>query len=214
MSNNGYVEATHREQEVYDRKSRMYDLMDLPMKAMGMGRLRRRMWEQVQGRRVLEVGVGTGLNLEYYPAESRAVAVDLSPGMLGRAVRRAGRLGRQVDFVLADAQRLPFRDGSFDAVTATCVFCSVPDPVEGLRELRRVCQPDGNTLLLEHVRAKNRLLGKVMDWLNPLSVRFQGVNINRDTVGNVSRAGLAIESEDSFMMSIVRILRARPGHSA
>jgi ubiquinone/menaquinone biosynthesis C-methylase UbiE len=211
MSRNGYVEAARREQETYNRKSRMYDIMDWPMNVIGMGRLRRRLWEQVQGRRVLEVGVGTGRNLDHYPAEPRVVAVDLSPGMLRRAVRRADRLGRRVDFVLADAQRLPFRDGSFDAVAATCVFCSVPDPVQGLRELGRVCQTDGNTLLLEHVRAKNRLLGKVMDWLNPLSVRLQGVNINRDTVGNVRRAGLDIESEDSFMMSIVKMLRAKPG---
>jgi ubiquinone/menaquinone biosynthesis C-methylase UbiE len=211
MSNNNGLKATRREQEVYDRRSRMYDLMDWPMNAMGMGRLRRRLWEQVQGRRVLEVGAGTGRNLEHYPTDSAVVAVDLSPGMLRRAVRRARRLGRRVDFVLADAQRLPFRDGSFDAVLATCVFCSVPDPVQGLSELRRVCEPDGSTLLLEHVRARNPLLGKVMDWLNPLSVRFQGVNINRDTVGNVRRAGLAIESEDSFMMSIVKMLRARPG---
>jgi ubiquinone/menaquinone biosynthesis C-methylase UbiE len=210
MPGNGSLEATRREQALYDRKSRLYDLMDWPMDAMGMGRLRRRLWQQAQGQRVLEVGVGTGRNLPHYPSDSRVVAVDLSPGMLRRAVKRAERMGLQVDFVLADAERLPFRDGSFDTVTATCVFCSVPDPVQGLKELRRVSRREGYTLLLEHVRARNPLLGKVMDWLNPLSVRFQGVNINRDTVNNVKRAGLAIEREDSFMMSIVKMLRARP----
>jgi ubiquinone/menaquinone biosynthesis C-methylase UbiE len=178
---------------------------------MGMGRLRRRLWEQAQGHRVLEVGVGTGRNLPHYPPESRVVAVDLSPGMLRRAVRRANRAGRQVDFVLADAQHLPFREDAFDTVAATCVFCSVPDPVQGLKELRRVCQPDGSTLLLEHVRARNPVLGKVMDWLNPVSVRFQGVNINRDTVNNVRLAGFDVEREDSFMVSIVKMLRARSG---
>jgi ubiquinone/menaquinone biosynthesis C-methylase UbiE len=213
MSRNNALEATRREQEVYDRRSRLYDLMDWPMDAMGMGRLRRRLWEQVQGQRVLEVGVGTGRNLKHYPPQSRVVAVDLSPGMLHRAVRLAGRLGHRVDFVLADAQHLPFRQSSFDTVVATCVFCSVPDPVQGLGELGRVSGREGSTLLLEHVRAKNPLLGKVMDWLNPLSVRFQGVNINRDTVSNVRRAGLAIDREDSFMMSIVKMLRASPGEN-
>jgi ubiquinone/menaquinone biosynthesis C-methylase UbiE len=178
---------------------------------MGMGRLRRRLWEQAQGHRVLEVGVGTGRNVPYYPSESRVVAVDLSPGMLQRAVRRAGRAGRQVDFVLADAQHLPFREDAFDTVAATCVFCSVPDPVRGLKELRRVCQAGGSTLLLEHVRARNPVLGKMMDWLNPVSVRFQGVNINRDTVNNVKLAGFDVEREDSFMVSIVKMLRARSG---
>jgi len=211
MSENGSLKETRREQELYDRKSRFYDLMDWPMDAMGMGRLRRRLWEQAGGKRVLEVGVGTGRNLPHYPSESRVVAVDLSPGMLRRAVKRAERAGRQVDFVLADAQHLPFREEAFENVAATCVFCSVPDPVQGLRELRRVCRPDGSTLLLEHVRARNALLGRVMDWLNPLSARFQGVNINRDTVNNVKLAGFDIEREDSFMMSIVKMLRARPG---
>ena len=210
MSENDAVEATRREQKTYDRHSRWYDLTQWPMETFGLGRLRRRLWDQVQGQRVLEVGVGTGRNLPYYPAQSRVVAIDLSPGMLRRAVKRAERMGRQVDFALADAQRLPFREGSFDTITATCVFCSVPDPVQGLRELRRVSRREGSTLLLEHVRARNPFLGKVMDWLNPLSLRFQGVNINRDTVRNVKLAGLAIEREDSFLMSIVKMLRARP----
>jgi ubiquinone/menaquinone biosynthesis C-methylase UbiE len=204
------VEATRREQKTYDRHSRWYDLTQWPMEVFGLGRLRRRLWEQVQGQRILEVGVGTGRNLPYYPAGSRVVAIDLSPGMLRRAVKRAERLGRRVDFALADAQRLPFREGSFDAVAATCVFCSVPDPVQGLRELRRVSRREGSTLLLEHVRAKNPFLGKVMDWMNPVAVRMNGANINRRTVENVKLAGLAVEREDSFMMSIVKMLRARP----
>ena len=211
MSESNSLEATRREQEVYDRASSRYDFTTRPMEFFVLGRLRRRLWDQAQGQRVLEVGVGTGSSVPHYPAQSRMVAVDLSPGMLFRAVKRADRLGRQVDFVLADAERLPFRAGVFDTVAATCVFCSVPDPVQGLSELRRVSQPEGKTLLLEHVRARNPLLGKVMDWLNPLAMRFSGVNINRDTVSNVKRAGLAIEREDSFWMSIVKMLRAGPG---
>jgi ubiquinone/menaquinone biosynthesis C-methylase UbiE len=211
VAENDALAATRREQTGYDRRSRWYDLTQWPMEAFGLGRLRRRLWDEVQGQRVLEVGVGTGRNLPYYPPRSRVVAIDLSPGMLRRAVQRAERLGRQVDFMLADAQRLPFREDSFDVVTATCVFCSVPDPVQGLRELRRVSRPEGSTLLLEHVRARNPFIGKVMDWLNPVAVRMSGANINRRTVENVRLAGLAVEREDSFMMSIVKVLRARPG---
>ena len=210
MSENGTLAATRREQKTYDRHSRWYDLTQWPMEAIGLGRLRQRLWDQVQGQRVLEVGVGTGRNLPYYPAQSRVVAIDLSPGMLRRAVKRAERLGRQVDFILADAQRLPFREGSFDTITATCVFCSVPDPVQGLRELRRVSRREGSTLLLEHVRARNPFLGKVMDWMNPIAVRMNGANINRRTVENVKLAGLAVEREESFLMSIVKMLRVRP----
>src|SRR3972149_133675 len=93
MSENGSLEATRREQELYDRKSRFYDLMDWPLDAMGMGRLRRRLWEQAKGKRVLEVGVGTGRNVPHYPPESSVVAVDLSPGMLRRGGKRGGRGG-------------------------------------------------------------------------------------------------------------------------
>ena len=210
MLENDAVAATLREQKAYDRHSRWYDLTQWPMEAFGLGRLRQRLWDQVQGQRILEVGVGTGRNLQYYPAQSRVVAIDLSPGMLRRAVKRSERAGRHVDFVLADAQNLPFREGSFDAVTATCVFCSVPDPVQGLRELSRVSRREGSTLLLEHVRAKNALLGKVMDWMNPVAVRMSGANINRRTVENVKLAGLTIEREDSFFISIVKMLRTRP----
>lgn len=211
MLENEALEATRREQKIYDRESRTYDLAQWPMEVLALGRLRRRLWDQAQGERVLEVGVGTGRNLSYYPDNLKVVAVDLSPGMLGRAVKRAEHLHREVDFILADAERLPFREGAFDMVTATCVFCSVPDPVQGLSELRRVSRAGGTTLLIEHVRARNPILGKVMDWINPLAVRFSGANINRDTVSNVKRAGLDIEHEDSFMMSIVKMLRARPG---
>ena len=157
---------------------------------------------------VLEVGVGTGKNLPYHPEGSRSVAVDLSPRMLRHAARKADRLGRDVDLVLADAQRLPFRDGAFDAAAATFVFCSVPDPVLGLREVRRVLRQDGDLHLLEHVRAGNRVVGRLMDLINPVAVRLMGANINRDTVGNVERSGFALKSVESRGFGILRLIRA------
>ena len=135
---------------------------------------------------MLEIGVGTGRNLAHYPATSRAVALDLSPEMLKRAARKATRAGRSVDLLLADAQHLPFKDGVFDTVLATLVFCSVPDPVRGLSEAGRAVRPDGQILLLEHVRAENGLLGKMMDALNRLTAPG-GENVNRDTAASVRR---------------------------
>ena len=99
--------------------------------------------------------------------------------------------------MLADAQHLPFRDGAFDAAAATFVFCSVPDPVMGLGEVRRVLRDEGQVHLLEHVRAGNRVVGRLMDLINPVAVRLMGANINRDTVGNVARAGIAAGSVES-----------------
>jgi ubiquinone/menaquinone biosynthesis C-methylase UbiE len=93
-----------------------------------------------------------------------------------------------VNLQLGDVETLDFPDNSFDSVVATFVFCSVPDAVLGLREIRRVLKPAGQLFLLEHMRARNPALGFVMDVLNPLIVRMMGANINRRTVENVQAA--------------------------
>jgi len=202
-------EATSLTQKRYDRQAGLFDFWEAPIEALGFKRLRKRLWSEVHGARILEVGVGTGKNLPYHPEGSRSVAVDLSPRMLRRAARKADRLGRDVDLVLADAQRLPFRDGAFDAAAATFVFCSVPDPVLGLREVRRVVRQDGGLHLLEHVRSRNPIVGRLMDWTNPLWVRVSGANINRDTVANVQMASFELESVKSRMFGILKLIRGK-----
>lgn len=201
------AEETLKTQKRYDRGAALYDLRELPVELLGFGRLRRELWSDVSGRMLLEVGAGTGKNFRYHPAGAAVVAVDLSPKMLRRAQRRAARLGKGIDLVLADAQALPFRDGAFDAAAATFVFCSVPDPVAGLREVARVVKEGGEVHLLEHVRAANPVVGKVMDILNPVSVALQGANINRDTVGNVERAGILLEDVRPHLFGIVKVIR-------
>jgi ubiquinone/menaquinone biosynthesis C-methylase UbiE len=178
---------------VYDRIARIYDLIEAPMNWMG-GTARRERVLSGAGGKVLEVGIGTGLNLEHYPAGVDLVGIDISEGMLARARRRAERLDTPVSLERADVEALPFADATFDTVAATCVFCSVADPVRGLREVRRVVKPDGRVLLLEHVRPEHRLLGRVFDLLAPITRRLLGPEINRRTEENVREAGLAIAS--------------------
>src|SRR3990172_7658490 len=198
-------------QKKYNRQAFHYDLTEVPMELMATRRLRKRLWGQVGGEgTLLEVGVGTGKNLPFHPEGARVVAVDLSPRMLRRAASRARRLGRDVDMLLGDAQRLPFRDGAFDTAVATFVFCSVPDPIAGLREVRRVVRDGGRVHLLEHVRARNPLAGWIMDRLNPIAVRMMGANINRDTVANVATAGIAADAVES-RFGIFRLIRGSQG---
>lgn len=161
------------------------------MEAMGGRARRRRVIERAQGR-TLEVGVGTGRNFPLYPEAVQLIGVDISRRMLARARRRGETLGRTVRLVRASAEALPFRDGTFVTVTATCVFCSVEDPVRGLREVRRVVSPEGKVLLLEHVRPTNTVLGRLFDWLSPLTRRILGPEINRRTEETVAAAGLVI----------------------
>lgn len=180
-------------ERVYDRIAPIYDWFEAPMDQVG-GRARRdRVIAGARGR-VLEIGIGTGRNLEFYPSDDQAevTGVDLSARMVERARRRARKLGRAADIRRADAQALPFPDASFDTVTATCVFCSVADPVRGLAEARRVLRPEGEARLLEHVRPENPVLGKLFDWLSPLTRRLFGPEINRRTESNVRAAGFEI----------------------
>ena len=169
---------------VYDRVARVYDIYDAPMEWLGGSRRRDRVLGRARGE-VLEVGIGTGRNLDRYPRGVRLTGIDVSEGMLRRARLRAERQGATVRLQCADVQALEFPDASFDTVTATCVFCSVADPVRGLREVGRVVKPDGRVLLLEHVRPRNRLGGWLADRLSPLTRRLMGPEINRRTEQNI-----------------------------
>jgi phosphatidylethanolamine/phosphatidyl-N-methylethanolamine N-methyltransferase len=193
----------------YDRLARIYDLMQGMMDRGAIGKGRPYLWSHVAGSKLLEVGVGTGKSMDYYPKGSQVTAIDLSERMLERAERRAAELDLDVDLRRMDVQHLDFPDGAFDTIAATCVFCSVPDPVAGLRELKRVVKPGGDIWLLEHVRIDRPVIGPLMDALNPMMVRMMGANINRQTVENVRRAGLQIVSVEDLGGPLVKFIHVR-----
>jgi ubiquinone/menaquinone biosynthesis C-methylase UbiE len=204
--------STEKTRRRYQRISRFYDAMET-LAEKRYHPWRERFWSLVNDANILEVGVGTGKNMPYYPESVHITGIDLTPGMLGRAVKKAQTSGieSQVNLQLGDAQTLDFPDSSFDTALATFVFCSVPNPVLGLREMKRVVRPGGKVLLLEHMRSPNRILGVLMDLLNPMVVRMMGANINRRTVDNVRKSGLEIEKVEDlggggiFKMIIARV---------
>jgi ubiquinone/menaquinone biosynthesis C-methylase UbiE len=172
----------------YNRASVFYDFMEAPMEAMSLKSWRIEVMQDLKGK-VLEVGVGTGKNIEYYPEGLDITAIDFSEKMLEKAKMKADAVKKKVDLKLMDAQQMDFSDNTFDTVFTTCVFCSVPDPIKGLMEIRRVCKSGGRIIMIEHVRSERQVLGLIMDVLNPLVVNFYGANINRRTLENISKAG-------------------------
>ncbi|MDN3953719.1 class I SAM-dependent methyltransferase [Sporolactobacillus laevolacticus] len=190
-------------QKRYNRISGIYNQMDRMIKP----EWRQELLSSLSGH-VLEVGVGTGANLPFYPRNVRVTGVDFSSGMLQYARNMVQQLRTEDRMTLLemDVQQMTFPDDSFDYIVSTCVFCSVPDPVQGLHELRRVCKSDGKILMLEHMRSENPVAGILMDLLNPLTVRLWGANINRRTMENIARAGLTIEKDKQLFGTILRRL--------
>jgi ubiquinone/menaquinone biosynthesis C-methylase UbiE len=187
--------------------ARLYDPLMAPVEILAMRRARRAVVADAPGL-VLEVGAGTGLNLPHYRAAREVAATDADPAMLLQARPRAAAARVPVRLAVADAQALPFPDAAFDTVVATCVFCTVPDPEQGFRELRRVLKPGGELRLLEHVRAPSPRIARLQDRVTPLWSRIAGgCRLNRPTLETARRAGFRVEELETRFGGVV--IRAR-----
>lgn len=193
----------------YERVARWYDWMEAVPGLLGVRRLRRSLVERASGR-TLEVAAGTGKNFRYYPRGSRLVAVDLTPSMLTIARRRARKLGLDARLLVMDSEALAFRDRRFDTVVSSLTLCTFPDPVAALREMARVCRPDGRILLLEHGRSDRERLGRWQDRRADRHAKAAGCNWNREPLDLVRQAGLRVLSAGRTFFGVFHLIEARP----
>jgi len=205
MANDGVAHV----RKIYDRMASHYD-RDLER---GLSRrlirgARPRVGQAVRGR-LLEVGIGTGLSLEYYPPEVQVTGIDLSPEMLKRASQRAQRLGRPVDLRVMDAQALDFADDGFDSVAFNLCLCSIPHPERALAEAVRVAASGAPMVFLEHVRSHWRAVGLVQDLINPLTVWLQADHFNRRTEALIRAQGITVTSADRWALGVMTLITGR-----
>lgn len=188
----------------YDRWSRFYDYLESFFEKR-ISILNSDFLYKLEGK-ILEVGVGTGKNLKYYNKNADVTAIDISENMLSKALDKSKKLdNKKIKLLLMDVMDLELEDNKFDYIITTFVFCSVPNPIKGLKEMKRVLKDNGKIIMVEHVLSKNPFLALFEHLHNPITKYFFGFNINRDTKKNILDAGLIIEKDDR--LAIYDIIR-------
>ena len=198
-------------QRKWDDASRTYDFFTFG-EDRRLGPHKQRLFSRAHGATLL-VAAGTGNDFKFFPPDMQLTAIDISPQMIERARRKAASYSGRIDLAVKDVCELDLPDSTFDSIVTVFTFCSVPRPIVGLRELHRALKPSGQLLMMEHVRSAFGPLGVMMDLLTPLSRRF-GPELNRDTVGNVQKAGFRLRRVENVYLDVVKIIEAVKSNGA
>ncbi len=193
----------------WDKAAATFDLM-----AGGGGEKRwapfkQELFSHMDGR-ILFLALGTGLDIPSFPPGKTIEAIDISAKMLEVAEPRIAAYDGTINARVMDVHDLDFEDDSFDQIYTSCTFCSVPNPVDGLKSLRRVLKPDGELLMFEHTGSRFYPFKPMMDLMTLLTNKL-GPDMNRPTVDNVRAAGFSINSVDHLFLDVVKIIRATKG---
>ena len=190
-------------QRKWDAASRNFDFFSFG-DDQRLGPHKQQLFAKMRGE-TLMLAAGTGNDFRFFPPGLSVIAIDISPKMLERAAKKAAVYQGRVELRQMDACQLEFPDNTFDTIVTVCTFCSVPKPMVALRELYRVLKPGGQILMFEHVRSRIGPISVFLDLMTPLSRRL-GPDLNRDTVGNVQKAGFRIRREENVYLDIIKAI--------
>ncbi|GAA1032798.1 class I SAM-dependent methyltransferase [Virgisporangium ochraceum] len=198
---------TDRQRSVWNRYAPTYDRQIAFFERVQFTGGREWLGARARGR-VLEVAIGTGRSLPFYPADVDLTGVDLSPEMLAIARRRAAEEGRAVALVEGDAERLPVDDASFDTVVCALSLCSIPDPAAAVAEMRRVLVPGGRLLLLDHVDSTWPPVRAAQWLLERVTIRTAGEHFTRRQLPLVEAAGFEVVEVERLKAGTVERIHA------
>ena len=196
--------------KTYARVARLYDLLDLPFEYGRYRPLRKELWQGAEGT-ILDAGVGTGRNIDFYPEGSRVTGIDLSPSMLARAMDRDLRKGSKAEVVVlneVNVMETPFPDDTFDCVISSFLFCVLDDEhqLAALKELARVTKPGGEIRILEYAYSRRWFKRLIMRLWAPWVKMMYGAAFDRETEQYAEAAGLTLVEDRFLFDDIIKML--------
>ena len=198
-------------QRKYDQTSRIYDLLDWVLEYSRYRECRREVWTHTQGT-ILDAGIGTGRNIDFYPPDADVTGIDLSAGMLRKAEKRARQKSMSIRLHHMDVLKMSFPNNHFDVIVATFLCCVIPNSLQvtALREMRRVCKRDGEIILLEYAFSKNPLRRLWMKILTPYVHWVYGASFDRHTSDYVREERFHVLEERFLVHDVVKLIRMKP----
>ncbi|HJN50790.1 MAG: class I SAM-dependent methyltransferase [Pseudomonadales bacterium] len=192
--------------EKWDRAAPNFDLMSAKGPEKRWAPWKQDLFSSMDGH-ILFMALGTGLDIAAFPPNRDITAIDISPKMIEQAQDRVDAYDGEIKVHAMDVHELTFDDAEFDQVFTSCTFCSVPNPIEGLKSLRRVMKPDGELHMFEHTGSRCFPFNLMMEVMTPLT-RKLGPEMNRKTVDNVTAAGFTVTEVNHIFLDIVKTIKA------
>lgn len=193
-------------QKKWDRAAKAFDFMNGGGPEKRWADAKKELFSHMDGN-ILFLAVGTGLDIEHFPEGKTITGIDISPKMLERAESRANAYPGQMILKQMDVHEMDFADESFDQIYTSCTFCSVPNPVDGLKQLKRIMKPGGELRMFEHTGSQHFPFSVMMNIMTPLSKKF-GPDMNRNTVKNVELAGFKLREVNNIFLDVVKTITA------